>query len=144
MKQYLALTAIRRKGKTVPKGETLSLSDAEAARLMGGPYPAIAPARGGEAERSLDDSALNAAAIARANGETLLPPKPVEEQGDMTVSINDGSQAELVSLKYIGNATAKKIIDGRSQQPYSSLEQAKEVAGLSDAAWNEIAGRLTL
>ena len=57
-----------------------------------------------------------------------------QEQSTEKVDVNTASQAELEALPGVGEATAKKIIEGR---PYSSVS-ALSKAGISDATLTKI------
>ena len=52
-----------------------------------------------------------------------------------SININKASVKEITGLPRIGKALAQRIIDGR---PYSSIEDVKQVQGISDEMFNEI------
>lgn len=58
---------------------------------------------------------------------------------DFRTDLNTATEAELKALKYIGAATAKKLIQAR---PLATLEAAKEASGLTDEQWSELESAL--
>lgn len=57
------------------------------------------------------------------------------------ISINNGSENELVLLPGIGEVSAKKIIDAR---PYSSIEDLREVDGIGDSKFEKIENLISI
>ena len=61
--------------------------------------------------------------------------EPATEPKPLLDLINHSPTEDLVKLKYIGEATADKLIAAR---PFASLEAAKAATGLADSKWAEI------
>lgn len=51
------------------------------------------------------------------------------------LNLNTATLADLTTLKYVGQATAKKIIAGR---PYDSIDEVIEASELAEERWMEI------
>lgn len=61
------------------------------------------------------------------------------------VNINTATQAELESLKGVGPAKAKAIIEHRTKNgPFKTLEGLKDVKGIGDGIYNKIKGDISL
>lgn len=75
-----------------------------------------------------------AAAPLIALGALEAVPQPTEPEPLLDL-INHSPKEDLVKLKYIGEATADKLIAAR---PFASLEAAKAATGLADSKWAEI------
>lgn len=56
----------------------------------------------------------------------------------LMVNINTASEEELKSLPGIGEVTARSIIDYRKDNPFSSIEDIKNVTGIGDSKFNRI------
>ncbi|NLR75832.1 ComEA family DNA-binding protein [Leeia aquatica] len=61
------------------------------------------------------------------------------------VNINTATQAQLESLKGVGPAKAKAIIEYRTKNgPFKTLDGLKNVSGIGDGIYNKIKGDITL
>lgn len=54
------------------------------------------------------------------------------------VNINTGTLEDLMSLPGIGEVTAQAIIDYRKDNPFTSIEDIKNVSGIGDSKYNRI------
>ncbi|HVX93055.1 MAG TPA: helix-hairpin-helix domain-containing protein [Candidatus Dojkabacteria bacterium] len=61
--------------------------------------------------------------------------------GSSCVSINDGTLAQLNTLKGIGDSIAQRIIDAR---PYKSINDLKNVSGIGDKVFDNIKSSVCL
>jgi hypothetical protein len=57
------------------------------------------------------------------------------------VSINKASKSALMELPKIGGSTAQKIIDNR---PYQSLQDLKNISGLSEDVFKQLENKICL
>ncbi len=72
-----------------------------------------------------------------ANDEEVI----IQDMNNNTekININTASKSELTSLSGIGESTAQKIIDYRSENGnYKSIEDIKKVSGIGDNKYNQI------
>ncbi|MDD7363696.1 MAG: ComEA family DNA-binding protein [Peptoniphilus sp.] len=60
------------------------------------------------------------------------------------VSIQNGSREELMRLPGIGEKTADKIIEYRSEHPFSRVEDLKEVPGIGDKTFESLKSNIQL
>lgn len=60
------------------------------------------------------------------------------------VNINTATIDELKSLKGIGEAKAKAIIEYRQDQNFSSIEELKKVNGIGEKIFNQIKDQLSV
>ena len=51
---------------------------------------------------------------------------------DGKININTGSKQELVTLKYVGEKLADRIIEYRKKHPFEKSEDIKNVKGIGD------------
>ncbi|MDR1015617.1 MAG: ComEA family DNA-binding protein [Coriobacteriales bacterium] len=66
-----------------------------------------------------------------------------EAQGGSLVNINTADSAALESLPGIGPATAKRIIDHREKNgAFASIEGLKDVSGIGEKKYEELAGKV--
>mgnify|MGYP001792862731 CR=1 FL=1 len=71
---------------------------------------------------------------------TAVMDNPEEEIASIGVhDLNTATKKELESIHGIGPATAQKILDMRSQVPFTDIEDAKERLSLAATIWAEIA-----
>lgn len=77
----------------------------------------------------------------------------VEEKEEVTeevkdenkkVSINNASLEELMTLKGIGEKTANKIIEYRSENKFETIEDIKNVSGIGDSLYEKIKDSITI
>lgn len=57
---------------------------------------------------------------------------------EVCVSLNSASKEELMTLSSIGEAKAEAILTYRSEHPFTSLEELKDVSGIGDAIYKKI------
>lgn len=70
----------------------------------------------------------------------VMQPEPVSTV-DSRINLNTATKDELKSLKFIGAATAQKLMDAR---PLASLAIAHTASGLPASQWAEIEPLVTL
>lgn len=66
------------------------------------------------------------------------------ESNNGQVSINNASIEELLTLPGIGESKAKAIINFREENPFTTLEDIKNVSGIGDALFEKIKDFITL
>ena len=74
-------------------------------------------------------------------GETVFVPLQRADTGEVRISINSATAAELETLPGVGPATAKSIIFGR---PYSALEDLLEVKGIGPKTLEKLQPKIKL
>jgi DNA uptake protein ComE-like DNA-binding protein len=124
---YRALTTLSDGSRDYQPGQTLALSDEDAAALLALGYVE-------NAQEPLEPSPPSPLSPL-GEGE----PEPSQSKNDTVsflVDLNSATLAELVALPRIGEVTANKLIAAR---PLSSLQDAQFVAGMSNARWAEVA-----
>lgn len=75
------------------------------------------------------------------NGEIILNGKCTTEVEDITikkVNINKASLEELITIPNIGEVKAKSIIDYRKDNPFTTIEDIKNVPGIGDSTYELI------
>jgi len=60
------------------------------------------------------------------------------------ISINNANQTELMTLSGIGEKTALKIIEYRTQNPFKTIEDIKNVSGIGDSLFEKIKDYITI
>ena len=65
-------------------------------------------------------------------------------QEDSKVSINTATLEDLITLPGIGPATAQRIIEYRTQQPFNQLEDIMKVKGIKEKLFSKMRDRICL
>ena len=68
----------------------------------------------------------------------------VAEEENKKISINNASLEELMTLKGIGEKTANKIIEYRSENKFETIEDIKNVSGIGDSLYEKIKDSITI
>ena len=74
-------------------------------------------------------------------GEAVFVPEVVTETGEVRVSVNSATPAELDTLPGVGPATAAAIVKGR---PYNSLEDLLNVKGIGPKTLEKLRPKVKL
>ena len=75
------------------------------------------------------------------NAETL----DITQEHIFPININTATADELTMVKGIGDTKAKNIVAYREEHgPFNSVEELKEVDGIGDTLYEQIAGSLTV
>lgn len=85
--------------------------------------------------------------LARAlqNEEMILVPTTSECENNELININSANQATLMQLPRIGEVTAQKIIDYRTQNgAFQKIEDIKNVNGIGEATFSNISKLITV
>lgn len=61
-----------------------------------------------------------------------------------TVNLNTASSDQLMEIPGIGPAKAKAILEYRSQKPFKTVDEVKEVKGIGDKLFAKISPHLTV
>lgn len=67
-----------------------------------------------------------------------------EATAETKISINNATQEELMTLSGIGEKTAIKIIEYRTQNSFNTIEDIKNVSGIGDALFEKIKDYITI
>lgn len=89
---------------------------------------------------SADTSSVNET-MDVANKGVIVVPKQTETK---KISLNSATLEELDTLKGIGPAVAKRIIEYRSAEPFRSIEEIKNVKGIGDKLFEKIKDSIAL
>ena len=80
-------------------------------------------------------------AVQSANAET----SEVTQEHIFPININTATADELTMVKGIGDTKAKNIVAYREEHgPFNSVEELKEVDGIGDTLYEQIAGSFTV
>lgn len=93
-----------------------------------------------------DSSNINLA-MPVINNQMIIIPSKVSEvtKEDDLININTSSVSELTILPGIGDVKAQNIVDYRNKNgKFTSIEQLKNVSGISEALYNKIKTMVTL
>lgn len=77
----------------------------------------------------------------QVNGTSVSSDSNKPQTVSKKVNINTATVSELDTLPGVGEAIAKRIIDGR---PYSKIEDIKKVKGIGDSIYEEIKDLITV
>lgn len=94
-----------------------------------------------------DSSNINLAMPVINNQMIIIPSKvsEVTKEEDDLININTSSVSELTILPGIGDVKAQNIVDYRNQNgKFTSIEQLKNVSGISETLYNKIKTMVTL
>ena len=75
--------------------------------------------------------------------DTVLVIPSVQETKDL-VSINNASLEELDTLPGVGPSIAQRIIEYRKEQPFTSLDDLKNVKGIGDKTFEKMKEQISL
>ncbi len=73
--------------------------------------------------------------------------KQIDSSADKTtgkISINTASKEELMTLSGVGEKTAEKIIEYRTNQKFVTIEDLKNVSGIGDSIFEKIKDYITI
>lgn len=76
-------------------------------------------------------------------GTASVSQSPTPSANTGRINLNTASRKELESLPGVGAKLAQRIIDARSQQPFSALEDLKRVPGVKAKVLEKIGDRVT-
>ncbi len=77
-------------------------------------------------------------------GEMPSPQISSESTSSGVVSIQNGSKEELMTLPGVGEKTAEKIMEYRSEHPFTKIEDLKEVPGIGDKSFESLKNNIQL
>ena len=75
--------------------------------------------------------------------DTVLVIPSIQETKDL-VSINNASWEELDTLPGVGPSIAQRIIEYRKEQPFTSLDDLKNVKGIGDKTFEKMKEQISL
>lgn len=96
--------------------------------------------KAGGCQKEADLSSINQSLDVEHHGVVVIPTIAVEKK----ISINTASVEELDELPGVGPSIAQRIVDYRTQSPFHSLDQIKEVKGIGDAMFEKIKDLISL
>ena len=85
-----------------------------------------------------DTIIVNGEVSAEAVEDTSASTAIVEEQASGLININTADAAELMKLKGVGEKTAEKIIEYRTQTPFEKPEDIMNVKGIGEKKFEDI------
>ena len=81
--------------------------------------------------------------IEQLSPDTVLIIPSIQETKEL-VSINNASLEELDTLPGVGPSIAQRIIEYRKEQPFTSLEDLKNVKGIGDKTFEKMKEQISL
>lgn len=105
-----------------------------------------------EGQKTIQDLIDEIGVSSKANLQSLNTDKIVEDESriylppinDHAISLNHATKEELMTLQGIGEKTALKIMDYRSQQPFESIEDIMNVSGIGEKTYLRLRENLCL
>ncbi|MBQ8293399.1 MAG: ComEA family DNA-binding protein [Bacilli bacterium] len=91
-----------------------------------------------------DRSRINMIQSFNTNTSINIPFTSGENTSNNLININSASLEELMTLEGIGKAKAQAIIDYRTNNLFSSIEDLLKVSGISEAVYNKIKDNITV
>lgn len=90
-----------------------------------------------------DDADLSGLSLAAdiGNQSVLVVPQKQKQQ---KISINSATLEELDTLPGVGPSIAQRIIDYRTEKPFASIEELKEVKGIGDKVFAKLQEHIAL
>ncbi|WP_296240736.1 DUF655 domain-containing protein [uncultured Faecalicoccus sp.] len=81
--------------------------------------------------------------LEQVSPDTVLVIPSIQETKDL-VSINNASLEELDTLPGVGPSIAQRIIEYRKEQPFTSLDDLKNVKGIGDKTFEKMKEQISL
>ena len=81
--------------------------------------------------------------LEQVSPDTVLVIPSIQETKDL-VSINNASLEELDTLPGVGPSIAQRIIEYRKEQPFTSLDDLKNVKGIGDKSFEKMKEQISL
>lgn len=78
------------------------------------------------------------------NDACINPSNEVSNTDNKVININTATQEELMTLTGIGESKAKDIITYRSEKPFTSIEDIKNVPGIGESLFAKIKENITV